>query len=124
VRRRADKKYPGNSKNDNKFDASPPKSRTDEEYVTDQLNNFRERYGNLPGYSFAEAYLESILSLATSGKESPRVQEVGKRFYIFLLLRASILWIFLCSLFVIGCLAAFGACHRLHSFLKIAYFFV
>jgi len=81
VRRRADKKYPGNSKNDNKFDASPPKSRTDEEYVTDQLNNFRERYGNLPGYSFAEAYLESILSLATSGKESPRVQEVSKRFF-------------------------------------------
>lgn len=53
-----------------------PKGRTDAEYVTDQLNSFRERYGNLPGYSFAEAYLESVLSLATSGKESPRVREV------------------------------------------------
>lgn len=55
---------------------SSPRSRTDEEYVTDQLNAFRGRYGDLPGYKFAEAYLESILSLATSGKESPRVKEV------------------------------------------------
>ena len=54
-----------------------PRSRTDKEYVADQLKSFRERYGQLPGYSFAEAYLESILSLATSGKESPRVTEVS-----------------------------------------------
>jgi hypothetical protein len=58
-----------------------PRSRTDKEYVADQLKSFRERYGQLPGYSFAEAYLESILSLATSGKESPRVKEVS---YFFL----------------------------------------
>lgn len=53
-----------------------PRSRTDEEYVADQLKSFQERYGDLPGYSYAEAYLESILSLATSYDESPRVTEV------------------------------------------------
>ncbi|CAB9518295.1 expressed unknown protein [Seminavis robusta] len=81
VRRRADKKYTGNTNEKAATSgtgggAPSPRSRTDEEYVTDQLNAFRERYGNLPGYMFAEAYLESILSLATSGKESPRVKEV------------------------------------------------
>jgi hypothetical protein len=82
VRRRADKKYasPSTGKSFDekvsKAGAPSPRSRTDEEYVTDQLNAFRERYGNLPGYTFAEAYLESILSLATSGKESPRAKEV------------------------------------------------
>ena len=61
-----------------------PRSRTDAEYVTDQLNSFRERYGNLPGYGYAEAYLESVLSLATSGNESPRVKEVRMRYALFL----------------------------------------
>lgn len=55
-----------------------PRSRTDAEYVADQLKSFRERYGSLPGYSYAEAYLESILSLATSGEESPKVKEVSR----------------------------------------------
>lgn len=82
VRRKVDKKFtsggetPTTSVNVKGTKKSSRKSRTDEEYVTDQLNSFRERYGNLPGYSFAEAYLESVLSLATSGKESPRVNEV------------------------------------------------
>lgn len=53
-----------------------PRGRSDEEYVADQLKFFRDRYGELPGYSFAEAYLESVLSLATSGVESVRVSEV------------------------------------------------
>jgi len=53
-----------------------PRSRTDEEYVADQLEAFREKYGGSPGYAQAEAYLECILSLATSGEESPRVSEV------------------------------------------------
>jgi hypothetical protein len=53
-----------------------PKGRTSEQYVADQIASFRERYGSLPGYEFAEAYLESVLSLATTGQESPRVQEV------------------------------------------------
>jgi hypothetical protein len=53
-----------------------PRSRTDAEYVADQMKAFRERYGDLPGYMFAEEYLESILSLATSGVESPRVDEI------------------------------------------------
>jgi hypothetical protein len=52
------------------------KTRTNEEYVKDQIAAFQDRYGNLPGYNYAEAYLESILSLATTGKESPRVKEV------------------------------------------------
>jgi hypothetical protein len=60
---------------------SGPKGRTSEQYVADQITSFRERYGSLPGYQFAEAYLESVLSLATTGEESPRVKEV--RFYYF-----------------------------------------
>lgn len=55
-----------------------PRSRTDQEYVTDQIAAFRESYGAIPGYSMAEVYLECILSLATSGIESPRVKEVMK----------------------------------------------
>lgn len=57
---------------------SAPKGRTSEQYVADQILAFRGRYGSLPGYNFAEAYLESVLSLATSGDESPRVKEVRK----------------------------------------------
>lgn len=52
------------------------KGRTTEQYVADQITAFRDRYGSLPGYNYAEAYLESVLSLATSGEESPRVKEV------------------------------------------------
>jgi hypothetical protein len=48
-----------------------------EQYVEDQIKAFRERYGSLAGYDYAEAYLESILSLATTGKESPRVKDVS-----------------------------------------------
>ena len=53
-----------------------PRNRTNEQYVADQIKSFGERYGTLPGYSYAEAYLESVLSLATTGCESPRVSEV------------------------------------------------
>lgn len=56
--------------------APTPRGRTDEEYVADQLKSFELKYGSLPGYNYAEAYLESILSLATSGIESPRAKEV------------------------------------------------
>ena len=52
------------------------RSRTNEEYVSDQIRSFRERYGSLKDYNYAEAYLESVLSLATSGEESSRVPEV------------------------------------------------
>ena len=55
-----------------------PRSRTDAEYVADQIKSFRERYGTLPGFDYAEAYLESVLSLATSGNESQRVKEVRR----------------------------------------------
>lgn len=51
---------------------SPRKSRTDDEYVADQLQAFRDRYGSLPKYEQAEDYLAAVLSLATSGVESPR----------------------------------------------------
>lgn len=60
-----------------KGDSPEPRSRTDEEYVEDQLKAFRDRYGTIPGFACAEAYLECILSLATSGLESPRVSEVS-----------------------------------------------
>jgi hypothetical protein len=53
-----------------------PRSRSDEEYVQDQLQNFREQYGDAPGLGLAEAYLECVLSLATSGTESTRLEEV------------------------------------------------
>eukprot|EP00980_Cylindrotheca_fusiformis_P007106 scaffold1489_cov194-Cylindrotheca_fusiformis.AAC.16 len=53
-----------------------PRGRTNEQYVADQIQSFRERYGSLPGFNYAEAYLESVLSLATTGDESPRVSEV------------------------------------------------
>lgn len=70
VRRRGDSETVGQK-------PMPRKSRTDEEYVADQLAAFRERYSTIPGFSLAEAYLECILSLATSGVESPRVSEVS-----------------------------------------------
>ncbi|GKY95550.1 hypothetical protein MPSEU_000516600 [Mayamaea pseudoterrestris] len=56
--------------------APKPRSRTDQEYVVDQMQAFSKRYGELPGYQYADAYLECILSLATTGKESVRVQEI------------------------------------------------
>lgn len=60
-----------------KSDSPEPRSRTDAEYVADQLKAFRDRHGTIPGFTCAEAYLECILSLATSGLESPRVSEVS-----------------------------------------------
>lgn len=53
-----------------------PRGRTDAEYVADQLKAFRERHGELSGHEYAEAYLESILCVATTGVESPRVDQV------------------------------------------------
>lgn len=55
---------------------SSKSGRTDEEWVAEQLDTFRESYEALPGYQYADAYLECILNLATSGVESPRVAEV------------------------------------------------
>jgi hypothetical protein len=52
------------------------KGSTDEQWVIGQLQTFRETYGHVQGYTNAEAYMESILSLATSGVESERVTEV------------------------------------------------
>lgn len=53
-----------------------PRSRTDAEYIHDQIKNFKERYGKLPGYTVAQDYLEAILCLATSGMESTTVANV------------------------------------------------
>lgn len=59
------------------FTTTPqPRSRTDAEYVADQLQSFRQQYGTLPGYPYAQDYLECILSLATSGVESSRARDV------------------------------------------------
>lgn len=54
-----------------------PRSRSDAEYVQDQLQNFRDSYGDAPGIEMAAAFLECVLSLATSGIESERVKEVS-----------------------------------------------
>ena len=56
---------------------STKRGRTDKEYVMDQISLFRESYEEVPGYQLAESYLECILSLATSGEESPKVKEVS-----------------------------------------------
>ena len=55
-----------------------PRTGQDKErqWVETQLAAFRESYQNIPGYNAAEAYLECILSLATTGVESDRVSEV------------------------------------------------
>jgi hypothetical protein len=50
--------------------------RTDEEWIADQIASFRTTYNAVPGYSKAEDYLECILSLATSGVESPKKSNV------------------------------------------------
>jgi hypothetical protein len=67
------------------------KGRTSEQYVADQITAFRDRYGSLPGYNYAEAYLEAVLSLATNGDESPRVKEVSccihPSIYIYIYIR-------------------------------------
>ena len=52
------------------------RSRTDEEWISEQLGTFRASYGALPAYGYADAYLECILCLATSGVESPRAPDV------------------------------------------------
>ena len=56
----------------------PRRIRTNEEYVKDQILSFQDKYGALPGFSDAEAYLEAVLSLATTGEESSRVNEVSE----------------------------------------------
>lgn len=56
---------------------SVSRGRTSEQYVADQISSFRDLYGSLPGYNDAEAYLESVLSLATSGEESSRAKDVS-----------------------------------------------
>lgn len=53
-----------------------PRGRTDQEYVADQLLAFQKTYGTLTGYSYAQDYLECVLSLATTGVESEKVRTV------------------------------------------------
>jgi hypothetical protein len=72
-----DSANPGTAAATSSSSSSSSKTRTMEQYVKDQIKAFRERYGSLAGYDYAEAYLESILSLATTGKESPRVTDVS-----------------------------------------------
>jgi len=68
--------YTANDKQETPIPRSSKRGRTDEEWVAEQLDTFRESYEALPGYQYADAYLECILNLATSGVESPRVAEV------------------------------------------------
>ena len=53
-----------------------PHDERERRWVADQIAVFRNSYGELTGYEQAEAYLESVLSLATSGCESDRVAEI------------------------------------------------
>ena len=51
--------------------------KTDEDWIQEQMEAFRLNYGQVPGYyEYADAYLECILDLATTGIESDRVSEV------------------------------------------------
>ena len=53
--------------------------KTDQEWITEQMEAFRLNYGQVPGYyEYADAYLECILDLATTGIESDRVSEVNQ----------------------------------------------
>ena len=56
----------------------------EQKWIENQIAVFRESYGDIPDYGQAEAYLESILCLATSGVESQRVNEIygGTRVYV------------------------------------------
>ncbi|GAX26035.1 hypothetical protein FisN_4Hh466 [Fistulifera solaris] len=74
TRRRKDKQDKAKTTDDK--ETPIPRSRTDTEYIHDQIKNFKERYGKLPGYSVAQDYLEAILCLATSGVESTTVANV------------------------------------------------
>ena len=56
---------------------------TDEQWVKEQMKAFRETYGLLPGYEYADAYMQCILSLATSGIESERVIDVSYLWLLF-----------------------------------------
>jgi hypothetical protein len=89
--------------------APVPRSRTNEEYVKDQIISFRDRYGTLPGFMDAEAYLEAVLSLATTGEESLRLKEVSEfpavpSFQtIFLLTFIYILYIYIFLIYISLC---------------------
>ncbi|KAL7536912.1 hypothetical protein ACHAXR_011313 [Thalassiosira sp. AJA248-18] len=62
----------------------------EKQWIQNQIAVFRDSYSTIPGYDQAEAYLESILYLATSGEESERINEVmeggggggGPRLYV------------------------------------------
>jgi nitrite reductase/ring-hydroxylating ferredoxin subunit len=66
-----------NNDNSKRNDPTPRTSKErEEQWIANQIAVFRESYSTTPGYDQAEAYLESILVLATSGVESDRVKEV------------------------------------------------
>ena len=65
--------------------APPPQQRSNQQYIQDQLSTFQNLYQQQQDeessmandyYTPAEAYLQCVLSLATSGEESKRVEEV------------------------------------------------
>jgi len=57
-------------------EASMSSEEREQKWISNQIAEFRESYSAVPGYDQAEAYLESLLCLATSGTESERVAEV------------------------------------------------
>ena len=48
----------------------------EKQWIQNQLSTFSSQYSTIPNYKAAKAYLESILVLATSGIESPRVIDI------------------------------------------------
>ena len=79
VKNRRTESDAANSSNDAKInnDPTPRTSKErEEQWILNQIAVFRDSYSTAPGYNQAEAYLESILVLATSGVESNRVKEL------------------------------------------------
>jgi len=71
----------GSSEEGSTDELSPPATTASSEereqkWIQNQIAVFRDSYSSIPGYDQAEAYLESILFLATSGEESARAAEV------------------------------------------------
>lgn len=65
---------PGGADDPAAGDLSP--AEREERWIRNQLADFSDSYGAVPGYDQAEAYLECLFSLSTSGVESGRAAEV------------------------------------------------
>lgn len=60
----------------NSTSPAPTAAEREQQWIQNQIADFRESYSAIPNFNQAEAYLESVLSLATSGTESERLADV------------------------------------------------